>query len=129
MPLLYSIIGVTVGILVGFMGVGGGVILIPLLVYVVHMRQHMAQGTSLFLQLPPLGLGALLLYWKRGKVDVAAGAVCALGILLGGYFGSKWAIGLSARNLRESFGMFLIVTALLLWRKSTPKPAVLPVAK
>jgi len=122
MPLLYSMIGLAVGILVGFMGVGGGVILIPLLVYVAHLHQHIAQGTSLFLQLPPLGLGALLMYWKKGQVDAIAGAICALGILLGGYFGSKLAIELSSRNLRELFGLFLIAAAVMLWRKSSPKP-------
>jgi uncharacterized membrane protein YfcA len=120
---IYALIGVGVGILVGFMGVGGGVILIPVLVYGMHMHQHMAQGTSLFLQLPPLGLGALLMYWKRGKVDVAAGIICAVGILLGGYFGSEVAIGLSAKALNEYFGAFLIVAAILLWRKSNPRPA------
>jgi uncharacterized membrane protein YfcA len=120
--LVYSMIGLMVGILAGFMGVGGGVILIPLLVYVLHMQQHMAQGTSLFLQLPPLGLGALLMYRKKGQVDVTVGAICALGILLGGYFGSKIAIGLSSKALKEWFGLFLIVAAVMLWRKSSPRP-------
>jgi len=60
--LVYILLGLSVGILVGFMGVGGGIILVPAMVYLLHMSQHTAQGTSLFLQLPPLGLGALLLY-------------------------------------------------------------------
>lgn len=127
--MIYFFLGSGVGILVGFMGVGGGVFLIPLLVYVMHMDQHMAQGTSLFLQLPPLGLGALLMYWKRGMVDVVAGAICALGILLGGYFGSKVAIGLSSKALSQWFGLFLIVAALLLWRKSGPRAAAAKAAQ
>jgi uncharacterized protein len=126
---IYALIGVGVGILVGFMGVGGGVILIPALVYGMHMQQHMAQGTSLFLQLPPLGLGALLMYWKRGKVDLPAGGICALGILLGGYFGSEFAIGLTSKTLSEWFGVFLIVAAVLLWRKSNPGPAAAKAAE
>ena len=121
MSLQFSIIGLLVGIMAGFMGVGGSVILIPLLVYVLHMDQHVAQGTSLFLQLPPLGLGALLMYRRKGQVDVAVGAICALGILLGGYFGSKIAIGLSSKDLKEWFGVFLIAAAILLWRKSPPR--------
>jgi uncharacterized membrane protein YfcA len=121
LSLQFSIIGLLVGIMAGFMGVGGSVILIPLLVYVLHMDQHVAQGTSLFLQLPPLGLGALLMYRKKGQVDVAVGAICALGILLGGYFGSKIAIGLSSKDLKEWFGVFLIAAAILLWRKSPPR--------
>ena len=121
MSLQFSIIGLLVGIMAGFMGVGGSVILIPLLVYVLHMDQHVAQGTSLFLQLPPLGLGALLMYRKKGQVDVSVGAICALGVLLGGYFGSKIAIGLSSKDLKEWFGVFLIAAAILLWRKSPPR--------
>lgn len=62
MYLVYVLIGLIVGILVGFMGVGGGVILVPIMVYLLHMGQHTSQGTSLFMQLPPLGLGALLMY-------------------------------------------------------------------
>src|SRR5580704_15305825 len=103
MYLIYIVIGLVVGILVGFMGIGGGVILIPAMVYVLHITQYMAQGTSLFMQLPPLGLGALLMYREKGHVDVKAGAICALGFLLGGYFGSKIAIGLSSTVLREWF--------------------------
>ena len=127
--MIYFLLGSGVGILVGFMGVGGGVFLIPLLVYVMHMDQHMAQGTSLFLQLPPLGLGALLMYWRRGMVDVVAGTICALGILLGGYFGSKVAIGLSSKTLSQWFGLFLIVAAVLLWRKSGPRRAAAKAAQ
>jgi uncharacterized membrane protein YfcA len=115
---LYILIGVAVGILVGFMGIGGGVLVIPAMVYILKMDQHMAQGTSLFLQLPPLGLGALLMYRKKGQVDMNAGLICALGILIGGYFGSKIAIGTSSRNLHEFFGLFLFAAAATMWHKS-----------
>jgi uncharacterized membrane protein YfcA len=121
MYLVYVLLGLIVGILVGFMGVGGGVILVPAMVYLLHLDQHTAQGTSLFLQLPPLGLGALVMYWKKGQVDLRAGLICALGFLLGGYFGSKMAIGLSSKHLREFFGLFLILTAAMLWHKQDPR--------
>ena len=62
--LVTVLLGLAVGLLVGFMGIGGGIVLVPAMVYLLHMNQHTAQGTSLFLQLPPLGLGALVLYWK-----------------------------------------------------------------
>src|ERR1700752_2386107 len=117
----YIFLGLAVGILVGFMGIGGGVVLVPAMVYLLHLNQHTAQGTSLFLQLPPLGLGALLMYWKKDQVDLRAGFTCALGFLAGGYFGSKIAIGLSSKDLRELFGLFLIVTAVMLWRKHEPR--------
>jgi len=117
MYLLYLSIGLLVGVLVGLMGIGGGVLLVPAMVYILGMDQHVAQGTSLFLQLPPLGLGALLMYRKKGQVDLRAGAICALGILLGGYVGSKVAIGTASRDLHELFGLFLIVAAALMWLK------------
>jgi hypothetical protein len=117
------LMGLAVGVLVGLMGIGGGVVLVPSMVYLLGMDQHVAQGTSLFLQLPPLGLGALLVYWRAKRVDLWAGAACALGFLIGGYFGSKIAIGMESRDLRGAFGIFIIAAASLLWWKSRPKPA------
>jgi uncharacterized protein len=118
--LAYIFLGLAVGVLVGFMGIGGGVILVPAMVYLLHLSQHTSQGTSLFLQLPPLGLGALLMYRRKGQVDLSVGVTCAIGFFLGGYFGSKIAIGLPPRELRELFGLFLIVTAVLLWHEPAP---------
>src|SRR5271169_1808886 len=103
------LMGLGVGVLVGLAGIGGGVVLVPAMVYLLAMDQHMAQGTSLFLQLPPLGLGAMLTYWRKGHVDLWAGIMCALGFFLGGYFGSKIAIKMDSRDLMGAFGCFLIV--------------------
>jgi uncharacterized membrane protein YfcA len=111
-------IGLAAGILVGLMGIGGGIILVPLLVYLLHMDQHMAQGTSLLVLLPPTGIGALYLYWKQKHVDRTAGLVVAAGFLVGGFFGSRLAIRTSSQNLQGLFGCFLMAAALLLWRKS-----------
>jgi uncharacterized membrane protein YfcA len=113
-------LGLVVGVLVGLMGIGGGVVLVPAMVYLLAMDQHVAQGTSLFLQLPPLGLAALLVYWRKKQVDFPAGAICALGFLLGGFFGSKIAIHMNSRDLRGAFGIFVMVAAALLWFKSRP---------
>jgi len=112
------LLGLGIGVLVGLMGVGGGVLLIPALVYLMGMNQHLAQGTSLLLQLPPIGVGALYFYWKKGNVDLRAGLVCAAGFLLGGYFGSVVAIGIPSERLRSLFGVFLMVAALLLLRQT-----------
>ncbi len=112
------LLGLGVGVLVGLLGIGGGVVLVPAMVYLFRMDQHMAQGTSLFVLLPPLGLGALIAYWKRGQVDLRAGILCALGMLIGGYLGSLMAIPLTSRNLKGLFGCFLILVAFLLWRKT-----------
>lgn len=104
--------------LVGLLGIGGGVVLVPAMVYLLGMDQHIAQGTSLLILLPPLGLGALIAYWKRGQVDLVSGILCALGMLIGGYLGSRIALPLSSRNLKGLFGTFLMAVAILLLTKT-----------
>ncbi|OLC93530.1 MAG: hypothetical protein AUH86_16545 [Acidobacteria bacterium 13_1_40CM_4_58_4] len=118
MTLIILLLGLGVGVLVGLMGIGGGVVLVPAMVYVLGMDQHLAQGTSLFILLPPIGLGALREYWKEGQVDLRAGILCALGILLGAYGGSSLALPMPSRNLQGLFGSFLVLSAILLWRKA-----------
>jgi len=116
------LVGLGAGVLVGLMGVGGGIVVVPLLVHYFGFEQHKAQGTSIFLQLPPIGLGALLEYWKSGDVDVPAGIACACGALVGGYGGSVLALYLTARNLRAMFGAFLLLAAALLVRQALAAP-------
>lgn len=115
---LILVIGLGAGILVGLMGIGGGVVVVPALVYLLGMDQHLAQGTSLFMLLPPLGLGALIVYWKKGKIDLSAGITCAIGFLVGGWLGGHVAIRLSSRTLQTFFGVFLMFSAGLLWRQA-----------
>jgi hypothetical protein len=103
------------------MGVGGGIVLVPALVYLLKMDQHVAQGTSLLLQLPPIGIGGLYFYWKQRHVDLRAGLLCAFGFLCGGYFGSDLALSIPSRDLHALFGMFLVFAAVMLWRQ-TRKP-------
>lgn len=121
MTLIVLLLGLGVGVLVGLLGIGGGVVLVPALVYLLRMDQHMAQGTSLFILLPPLGLGALREYWKQGQVDLPAGILCALGMLIGGYLGGLIAVPLASRQLKGLFGCFLVLAALLLWKKPQPQ--------
>lgn len=116
--LIVLILGLAVGVLVGLLGIGGGVVLVPAMVYLLGYDQHLAQGTSLFILLPPIGLGALREYWRNGQVDLRAGIFCAIGFLLGGYVGGIVAVPLPSRDLRGIFGFFLILSALLLWRKT-----------
>src|SRR5277367_5310251 len=119
--LIVLLLGLGVGVLVGLLGIGGGVVLVPALVYLLHMDQHLAQGTSLFILLPPVGLGALRQYWKQGQVDLRAGILCALGMLVGGYLGGMIAVPIASRHLKGLFGCFLILAAILLWQKPQPK--------
>lgn len=116
MTLIVLLLGLAVGVLVGLLGIGGGVVLVPALVYLLHMDQHLAQGTSLFILLPPVGLGALREYWKQGQVDLRAGILCAVGMLMGGYLGGMIAVPVASRHLKGLFGCFLILAAFLLWR-------------
>ena len=116
--ILVLALGLAVGVLVGLLGIGGGVVLVPAMVYLLHFDQHLAQGTSLFILLPPIGLGALRQYWKAGQVDVRAGICCAIGFLLGGYVGGRIAVPMSSQTLRGVFAFFLLLSALLLWGKT-----------
>jgi uncharacterized protein len=121
MILFILLLGLAVGVLVGLFGIGGGVVLVPAMVYLLHMDQHLAQGTSLLILLPPIGWGALREYWKQGQVDLRAGILCALGIFLGAYAGSRVAIPMDSRHLKGFFGWFLVLVAFLLWRKPEPQ--------
>jgi uncharacterized protein len=120
--LIVLALGLCAGVLVGLLGIGGGVVLVPAMVYLLGYDQHLAQGTSLFILLPPIGLGALREYLKNGQVDLRAGILCAIGFLLGGYVGGRIAVPLPSRDLQGVFGFFLILSAILLWRKTQPGP-------
>ncbi len=117
MIFIILLLGLGVGVLVGLLGIGGGVVLVPAMVYLLHMDQHLAQGTSLFILLLPVGLGAFREYWKQGQVDLHAGILCAAGMLLGAYAGSLIALPMPSRSLKGFFGCFLALAGLLLWRK------------
>lgn len=121
MTLIILFLGLAVGVLVGLLGIGGGVVLVPALAYLLHMDRHVAQGTSLLILLPPTGVGALREYWRAGQVDLRAGILCALGILVGGFLGGLIAVPLASRHLQWLFGCFLILAAFLLWRKPQPE--------
>src|SRR5215813_245524 len=101
MTLIILLLGLGVGVLVGLLGIGGGVVFVFAMVYLLGMDQHMAQGTSLFILLPLIGLGALREYWKQDQVDLSVGILCALGILLGAYGGSLVALLLASRHLKK----------------------------
>ena len=102
--LILVAIGIVAGILSGFVGVGGGVVIVPALVYILGMSQHAAQGTSLFVLLLPTGILAVQNYWKSGNVDWKFGLIVALTFVLGGYIGSKIALKLSPSVVKLVFG-------------------------
>ena len=102
----------------GLLGIGGGTVLVPAMVHVLGMDQHLAQGTSLFILLPPVGLGALGQYWKSGHVDLRAGILCTVGMMLGAYLGGSIAVPMPTPALKALFGGFLMFSAVLLWMRA-----------
>lgn len=90
---VYILVGILMGAFAGFLGVGGGLILIPILVYGFGLTQHQAQGTSLAVMIPPITLLAALRYYQNGNVKLGMAALIAAGFIIGGFFGA----GLVAR--------------------------------
>jgi uncharacterized membrane protein YfcA len=123
LTILVLLLGVVAGILLGLLGIGGGIVLVPAMVHVLHMDQHLAQGTSLFILLPPIGLGALRQYWKAGNVDLRAGILCATGMILGAWLGGLIAVPMSTPALKAGFGGYLMFSSVLLWIKAKPQKA------
>ncbi len=111
MVLGYLLIGVMAGIFGGLLGIGGGTIVVPSLVYFFHMTQHKAQGTILAAFLPPVALLAFMRYYQTGNVDLKAACFVALGIFLGGYFGAGLSLSISEVILKRVFGVFLLFVA------------------
>lgn len=111
MLILALVLGVGVGVFSGLIGVGGGVIAIPLLVYLFHMSQKTAQGTSLIMLLGPTGLFAVMEYYRAGEIDFKVGLMMAAGVLIGAYFGGAWAQTMSNQLLRRIFAVVLVGVA------------------
>jgi uncharacterized membrane protein YfcA len=106
------------GICSGVFGIGGGIVLIPLLVFILGLSQHAANGTSLVALLLPVGALGVLAYYQAGKISVEhikSGLVIALGIFLGTYLGARFSVSLSEGVLRKAFAVFLIVIGVQLW--------------
>jgi uncharacterized membrane protein YfcA len=114
MTFLYLLLGLVVGMISGIIGIGGGILIIPALVYFFHMSQHKAQGTSLAALLAPIGALAFWEYYKAGNVDLKTGLLIALGFLVGGYFGGLWAQHLPEVVLRRVFGTLLVIIGIQL---------------
>jgi uncharacterized membrane protein YfcA len=110
--LLYLLLGLAAGALSGLIGIGGGVVIVPALVFLFGFPQHMAQGTTLALLVPPIGILAAWTYFKQGYVHLPVAAWICIGFLLGGLIGAKFAVGLSNVVLKKIFGIALFFIAL-----------------
>jgi len=103
--LILIIIGVAAGVLSGLVGVGGGLIIVPALVYFVAFSQKEAQGTSLGILLLPVGILAVMQYYQKGYVDIKVVLIVSLGFLIGGWLGSKLAVSLPVDLIKKIFAV------------------------
>ncbi len=102
------LIGLLAGILSGLFGIGGGLIIVPGLVYILGFTMHKATGTSLAVLLPPIGIVAVMTYYRQGNVDLKAAALIAAALVVGAWLGSLLAHRLTGPALRMAFGLFVV---------------------
>ena len=105
------LLGIAAGVLSGLVGIGGGIIILPALVMFFGLSQHQAQGTTLALMVPPIGILAAWTYYKQGLVDVRIASWVCIGFFAGSLLGAKFAIQLSESTLERIFGVVLLVVA------------------
>jgi uncharacterized membrane protein YfcA len=111
---MIALVGLLGGFVSGTFGIGGGIIIVPALVFLAGMNQHEAQGTSLAMMLAPIGILAVINYYKAGFVNIKFAVVLMFAFLLGSYFGSKMAIHFEGKLLRQSFGVLTILMGIKL---------------
>mgnify|MGYP001386873784 CR=1 FL=1 len=116
--IILLLIGLAAGIFGGMVGLGGGVIMIPAMVFFMGMTQLEAQGTSLAVMLPPVGLFAVMNYYKSGNLNIKYALLISLAFLIGGYFGSKIALNIPISLVKKIFAISLIAIAVRMIIKS-----------
>lgn len=109
---LYIALGLVAGVFGGMFGIGGGTILIPALVYLFGLTQHQAQGTTLAIMVPPIGLLAALRYWQAGNVKLSIAGFICIGFFVGGLLGANVVHGISDPMLKKFFGVYLLFIAI-----------------
>ena len=106
------IIGIAAGVLSGLFGIGGGIIIIPALIFFRHFPQLKAQGTSLVAMLPPVGIFSFLEYYKKGNVDVYSGIIICVTMLIAAKYGAQLAAALPVDIMKKIFGVFIILVGI-----------------
>jgi uncharacterized membrane protein YfcA len=119
--LILILVGVAAGMLSGLVGVGGGIIIVPALVYFVGFSQKDAQGTSLALILLPVGILGVMQYYKQGHIDWKIVGLLAVGFVAGSFFGSKLALSISQESLKKVFAVLMIIIAIKMLFLDKPK--------
>jgi len=112
MQILYLVMGLAAGIVSGGLGVGGGIILVPSLVFFFGLTQHQAQGTALAIILPPVFLFAVLKYYSAGNVNIPIAIFASIGLFIGAYFGATFVQGIPDVMLKRAFGALMIIVGI-----------------
>lgn len=118
---ILMIVGLAAGVLSGMVGVGGGIIIVPCLVFFLGFSQKFAQGNSLALLLLPLGILGVINYNRSGYIDYKVVIAMAVGFVLGNYFGSKWALNINDEKLKKIFALILLLAAVKMLFIDKPK--------
>ena len=103
------LVGIVAGYFSGLIGIGGGVIIVPALVLLFGFNEHTAQGTTLALLVPPIGILAVMSYYQKGYVDIKTAIVICIGFVIGGFIGGKMAVDINEVTLRKVFAVVLIL--------------------
>lgn len=111
-------IGLIAGVLSGMFGIGGGVVIVPMLMLVASMKPEMATGTSLASLLLPVGALGAFHYYRNGWVEIQPALWIALGLTVGAFLGAHLALKLPARDLQRAFAVFLVFVAIHMWWKA-----------
>jgi uncharacterized membrane protein YfcA len=108
---LYLLLGLFGGVLSGLLGIGGGIFVIPALVLLLGFSQQMAQGTTLAMMVPPIGLLAAWAYYSKGFVDIKVAGLMCIGFFVGGFFGAKFATAIPETMLSRIFGVAMLIVS------------------
>jgi len=126
--LLLLLVGLIAGILSGLVGVGGGIIMVPALVLLLRFTQKQAQGTSLVIMLLPVGILAVLQYYKQGYINFNSVFIISAAFILGGFLGSKLALNMSDEKMKKIFAIVLLVVSVkMLFFDSPAKKIISPI--
>lgn len=117
--MIFVLIGLMAGVLSGLFGIGGGVVIVPSLIFFAKFRADHATGTSLGALLLPVGLLGAWSWWQKGHVNVQASLLLALGLAVGAWFGAQLGLRIPTQALQRAFAVFLVFVAVQMWMKAS----------